>query len=160
MPIRLAIVTDAGAEGLDTITEKDKALLALLKLNAREPVASLARKLGVSRTTIQDRLRRLERDRIIEGYAVKLSDKIAARGIRAFVSIEIMPRRQIEVTRRLAKFPAVEGLYAVSGRYDLIALVAIDDMEALNSLLDSVAEFDGVTGTDSFIILSTKISRR
>ena len=45
----------------NTTTEKDEALLGLLRLNAREPVASLARKLGVSRTTVQDRLRQIGR---------------------------------------------------------------------------------------------------
>ncbi|MGI9464738.1 MAG: Lrp/AsnC family transcriptional regulator, partial [Aestuariivirgaceae bacterium] len=57
------------------LTRKDEELIALLKLNARESVASLARKLGLSRTTVQDRLKRLEEQRVIEGYSVKLSEQ-------------------------------------------------------------------------------------
>ena len=47
------------------MTDKDEELLGHLKLNAREPVAALARKLGVSRTTVQDRLKRLEASGVI-----------------------------------------------------------------------------------------------
>ena len=45
-------------------------LLSLLKANAREPVASLARKLGLSRSAVQERIGRLEREGIIAGYTV------------------------------------------------------------------------------------------
>ena len=50
-----------------SLTPKDEELIALLRVNAREPVASLARKLGLSRTTVQDRLRRLEQQGVIAG---------------------------------------------------------------------------------------------
>ena len=55
------------------LTAKDQELLALLQSNARMPVAELARKLGLSRTTVQDRLRRLEGQCVIAGYGLRLS---------------------------------------------------------------------------------------
>ena len=48
----------------------DHALLALLRDNAREPVAALARRLGLSRTTVQSRLERLERQRVISNISI------------------------------------------------------------------------------------------
>jgi DNA-binding Lrp family transcriptional regulator len=66
-------------------------LIALLRADARQPVASLA--LGLSRT-VQDRLKRLEDSGIIAGYSLKLSRGID-KGIRAIVTIAVEPRRQI-----------------------------------------------------------------
>ncbi len=81
------------------ITPKDVELIALLKADAREPVASLARKLGVSRTTVQDRLRRLEETGVIAAYSIRLSREVDQGGMRAFVTLAVEPRRQIEVAR-------------------------------------------------------------
>ena len=55
------------------LNAKDEELINVLRANAREPVASLARKLGVSRTTVQDRLKRLEEQGVIAGYTLKLA---------------------------------------------------------------------------------------
>ena len=89
------------------LSDKDRELIGLLQINAREPVASLARKLELSRTTVQDRLKRLERARIIEGYALRLTDDAAVAGIKAFVTIEVEPRRTPDVIRALVKMPQI-----------------------------------------------------
>lgn len=142
------------------LTSKDEELLALLKVNAREPVAALARKLGLSRTTVQDRLKRLEDNGTIAGYALKLGRDAEAGGIRAYVTVEVEPRRSIDVSRALLKLPQVETLHTVSGKYDLIALVRSKTAEDMDRMLDQVGLFPGVTGIESSIILSTKLDRR
>ena len=129
------------------ITPKDEELIALLKVDSREPVASLARKLGLSRTTVQDRLRRLEETGVIAAYSVRLSREIDQGGMRAFVTFSVEPRRQIEVGRMLAKFPQIETLNTVSGKFDLIAQVKI-------------GQIPGITRIETSVILSTKLDRR
>jgi DNA-binding Lrp family transcriptional regulator len=141
-------------------TDKDKQLIALLRLNARESTASLARKLGLSRTTVQDRLRKLERDGTIEGYSLKLRSDREAKGVKAFVIIEVEPRRIAEVIQTLRKVPEVETLYSVSGKFDLIALLRTESAEDLDDVLDRIGETTGVEETESAIILSTKLDRR
>jgi DNA-binding Lrp family transcriptional regulator len=142
------------------LTDKDRELLALLRVNAREPVASLARKLNISRTTVQDRLRRLEQTKVIEGYALRLTEDAAANGIKAFVTLEVEPRRTQEVTKALAKVPQVISLHTVSGKFDLMAVVGAANADELDGVLDRIGEVPGVTGTESAIILSTKLDRR
>jgi DNA-binding Lrp family transcriptional regulator len=142
------------------LTPKDDALLALLRVNAREPVAALARKLGVSRTTVQDRLKRLEQAGVVAGYAVRLAEDVEKGGIRAYVTVEVEPRRAIDVGRALQRMPEVETLHTVSGKYDLIAMVRTKSAEDMDRLLDAVGALAGVTGTESAIILSTKVDRR
>lgn len=142
------------------LTAKDRELLSLLRLNARQPVASLARKLGISRTTVQDRIRRLENSGIIAGYAVRLSEDLDQSGIRAYVTVAAEPRRAGEVARSLLRIPEIEALHTVSGKFDMIALVRTGSAEDMDRLLDQVGSVAGVTRTESAIILSTKLDRR
>ena len=142
------------------LTPKDQELIALLKLNAREPVAVLGRKLGLSRTTVQDRLKRLEGQGVIAGYTVRLAEAVERGGIRAYVTVEVEPKRSVEVARALAKIPQVETLHTVSGKVDLIALVRTQSAEEMDKMLDHMGQVPGVTGTESAIVLSTKLDRR
>jgi DNA-binding Lrp family transcriptional regulator len=142
------------------LTAKDDELIALLRVNAREPVASLARKLGLSRTTVQDRLRRLEQNGMIAGYSVKLAREIDRGGIRAYVTISVEPRRQIEVAKVVSRLPQVETLHTVSGKFDLIALVKTASAEDMDRLIDQIGLVAGVTQIETAVILSTKLDRR
>ena len=145
---------------MSIISAKDQELISLLQVNAREPVSALARKLGLSRTTVQDRLRRLEQSGVIAGYQLRLSEGTEQGGIRAFVTMEVEPKRTNEVSRALLKMPQVEALYSVSGKFDLIAVVRTSSAQDLDKLLDVAGVIPGVTGTESAVILSTKFDRR
>jgi DNA-binding Lrp family transcriptional regulator len=145
---------------MTVISAKDQELISLLQVNAREPVSALARKLGLSRTTVQDRLRRLEQSGVIAGYQLRLSEGTEQGGIRAFVTMEVEPKRTNEVSRALLKMPQVEALYSVSGKFDLIAVVRTSSAQDMDKLLDVAGVIPGVTGTESAVILSTKFDRR
>jgi DNA-binding Lrp family transcriptional regulator len=142
------------------LTAKDEELIALLRVNAREPVASLARKLGVSRTTVQDRLRRLEEQNAIAGYTLKLSKDLRGSGISAIVTISVEPRRQIDVAKVIGKFPQIETLHTVSGKFDLMALVKTATAEDMDKMIDQIGVISGVTEIETAVILSTKVDRR
>jgi DNA-binding Lrp family transcriptional regulator len=142
------------------ITPKDEELLALLKVDSREPVAALARKLGLSRTTVQDRLRRLEESGIIAAYSIKLSREMDQGGMRAFVTLSIEPRRQVDVARTLSRFSQIEMLHTVSGKFDLIAQVKTASSERMDNLIDEIGQIPGITRIETSVILSTKLDRR
>ena len=142
------------------LTVKDEDLIALLRVDAREPVASLARKLGVSRTTVQDRLRRLEEQGIIAGYTVKVSRDATSHGISAMVMISAEPRRQVDVAKVVGKFASVQSLHTVSGKFDLMALVKTSTSEDMDKIIDQIGAISGVDGIETAVILSTKVDRR
>ena len=142
------------------MTPKDRELLALLRLNAREPVSSLARKLGVSRSTVQDRIRRLEASGVIAGYTVSLGEDHVAQGVRAMVTISVEPSRSAEVVSSLKHVPALDAIHSVSGKFDLVAVARTASPAEMDTLLDSIGRVPGVVRTESAIILSTKLDRR
>ena len=141
------------------LTDGDLSLINLLKANARASVSELARQLGVSRTTAQDRLSRLEEKGVIAGYTVRLSAETSEAGVSAYVMIAFEPRKAASIVKTLKTFQAIETLQSVSGKIDLMARVAVDTPEALDRLLDKIGAIDGVVSTESALVLSTKLDR-
>ena len=136
----------------------DAKLIALLRANAREPTASLARKLGLARSTVQERIARLEREGTIKGYTVKLSEE-AVGHLRAVVMISTDPKQADRVGAELKKLTEVRSLAAVSGASDLIATVEAESPARLDAALDRIGKIHGVARTVSSIVLSEKFSR-
>lgn len=139
--------------------DTDTQLLALLKANAREPTASLARKLGLARSTVQERIARLEREGAIKGYTVRLLDDAEARRLRAIVMISADPKQADRVSGELKRMTEVRALSAVSGAYDMMAMVETETTARMDAALDRIGKATGVARTVSSIILSEKFSR-
>lgn len=140
------------------LTDKDQELIGLLKQDARASVSSLARRLGVSRSTVQDRLNRLEEQGVITGYQVVLAAPQRP-GLRAMVMMEVAQRNAAGIVSVLERVPELSSLYTVAGKYDLVGVVEASDPEKLDSVLDKVSSIQGISRTESVVILSTKLDR-
>ena len=136
--------------------ELDDALLRHLQENARLSVAELSRRLSVSRSTVSDRLERLQRLGVIRGFTVLLGEESARHRVRAHVMVNVSTGQASGLVRSLRRIPGVLRAYAVSGIYDFIVLVEADSTEQLDGVLDQVRELHGVERTLTSIILSTK----
>ena len=145
--------------GETTMDDLDQHLLARLRDNARAPVAELARALGLSRTTIQSRLARLERTGVIAGYAVRLSQAREAALIHAFVMLTVEPKQASAVTAALRRLSGVRRLQSVSGPFDMIATVEAADVSEMDGLIDEIGALKGVERTNSSLVLATKFDR-
>jgi len=141
------------------LDDTDRALLALLRENARAPTTELARRLKLSRTTVQSRLSRLERTRAIAGYTVTAPADEEAALVRAHILITLEPRKAAPIEAALRRIPELRTLHSVSGPFDLIAVVAAASIGELDSLIDRIGLLDGVERTTSAIVLSTRIQR-
>jgi DNA-binding Lrp family transcriptional regulator len=141
------------------LDDTDRALLARLRDNARATTAELARQLGIARTTVQSRLARLERERVIAGYTVVVPDEAEAALVRAHVFITARPKAGAGIEAALRKIAEVRTLLSVSGPFDLIAVLAAGSIGELDRLIDRIGALDGVERTTSAIVLSTRIHR-
>ena len=141
------------------MTPKDRQLLDLLRANARESVAELARKLGVARTTVQERLRRLEASGAIAGYTVRLGQTAERPALTAHVLLEVNPKRADGVIRELKALPLIRGLYALSGAFDYLAIIETGSTHEMDGILDRIGRLDGVAKTETSIVLSVKFER-
>ena len=147
------------ANGTGQMDELDRRLLDLLRENARAPAAQLARALGVSRTTLQSRLERLERTGVITGYTVRLADAHERGQIHAYVLMTVSHKQSAAVVQAVRKLSGVRLLQSVSGPFDLIARAVAPGVKEMDALIDALGALPGVERTTSSIVLSTKVDR-
>jgi DNA-binding Lrp family transcriptional regulator len=141
------------------MSPQDEKLLLNLRQNARISVSDLARQLNVSRSTVQNRLARLEATGVIRGYSVVLGADYAASQVEAHVSIKVFQKLTARTNRALEAISQVSQLFSVSGEYDLIAIVQARSLEQLSMILDGIGNLEGVERTNSAVVLETRFRR-
>ncbi len=137
----------------------DERLLTLLEADARISVTALAARLKLARSTVQDRLNRLERSGVIRGYTIRRADDRTTRLIRAQAMLSIDPKLSERIVADLKALPELKRLVTISGEFDLIAEIAAETTERLDTLLDHIGRLKGVQRTMSSIVLSVKAER-
>lgn len=141
------------------LDEMDRRILALLRENARAPAVELARRAGISRTTLQARIERMERARVIAGYTIRSGGEDERQAIRAHVMITAAPKLSSALEAALRRIPELRTLHSVSGPFDLVAIVVVETVDAMDRLIDRIGALEGVERTTTAIILSTRIDR-
>lgn len=130
-------------------------LLGLLRANARTSIAEIAKRLCVSRATVSNRIRRLERAGVIVGYTVRIRPDAEAPQIKAWMSVAVEGDRTREVVRVLLGEPAVMSLHDTNGRWDLLAELRAGSVAELSAVLDRVRRIKGIETTETSIHLQT-----
>jgi DNA-binding Lrp family transcriptional regulator len=135
--------------------DTDRQLIALLRRDARMNVATLASKLGLSRGTITNRLRKLEDDQVIVGYTVRLKPDAEPNHIRAWMGVLVEGNQTRAVTASLLGEPGVEALHDTNGRWDLLAELRAESMGELSKVLERIRLIKGIANTETNILLAT-----
>lgn len=141
------------------LSPSDEPLLSILREDARASTAEIARRLGLSRTTVQSRIQRLERDGVIRGYTVRVAEEVERDRLRAHILITVGPKKSAAVVRALHQLPEVRSLHSVSGTHDLVAIAVATGVQDMDWLTDRIGALDGVERTTTSLILSTKFER-
>ncbi|CAN5386145.1 Lrp/AsnC family transcriptional regulator [soil metagenome] len=135
--------------------ETDHQLISLLRQDARLSIAALASKLGVSRGTVTNRIRRLEDDKVIVGYTVRLRPDVPQSEIKAWMSIAVEGNQTRTVIASLLGEPGVATLHDTNGRWDLLAELRAENLPALAKVLERIRLLKGISNTETSIHLET-----
>ncbi len=133
----------------------DQQLIALLRLDARSTVATLAHKLKVSRGTVTNRIARLESEGVIVGYTVRLRPDSQPNDIRAWTSIAVEGNQTRAVIVTLLGEPGVASLHDTNGRWDLLAELRAPNLGAMAEVLERMRLIKGIGATETSIHLQT-----
>ena len=135
--------------------DTDQKLIALLRQNARESVATLAARLKVSRGTVTNRIAKLEDQGLIVGYTVRLRPDVQTNDIRAWMSIAVEGNTTRAVIATLLGEPGVATLHDTNGRWDLLAELRAANLADLSSVLERIRLVKGIRNTETSIHLET-----
>lgn len=133
----------------------DARLIALLCDNARLTLTALAHRMALSRTAVQARMARLERDGVIIGYRAVLSDRHAARddALGAVLSVTFSQRPCSPVVEKFRHWPEITHYYSVTGAPDAYVIVRVGDAQDLSRLVDRLSGLEGVGSVRSAVVL-------
>ncbi len=133
----------------------DQKLISLLRQHARTSVAVLARKLGVSRGTVSNRIARLEDAGVIVGYTLRLRPDAHPQQIGAWMSIAVAGNETRAVIASLLGEPAVASLHDTNGRWDLLAELRAGNLSELSQALERIRLIRGISSSETSIHLQT-----
>ncbi|MBL1255709.1 Lrp/AsnC family transcriptional regulator [Methylocystis sp. Sn-Cys] len=132
----------------------DRRLIAELRADGRASLSELAKRLGVSRGTVQNRLDRLIESEVILGFTVRLKSVADDDRIRAIMMIEVAGKSTRRVVQVLRGLPEIHALYSTNGAYDLIAEIEVANLGEFDRVLSTVRSIEGVARSETSLLLA------
>ncbi len=142
------------------LDELDGRILALLEANGRESATKLAAKVGLSRSAVQERVARLERDGIIQGYTIRRGSGSPPAGVEAYLFVRLEGAACPRVAPLVRELPEVLTIESLAGELDMLIRVRAPDMAALNALRERVARLPEVRTVTTSPVLAVHLDRR
>ena len=134
---------------------KDLRLIALLRENARASVAQLAKQLGVSRGTVQNRIDKLVENHVLLGFTVRTAGEVAAHRVRAVMMISVEGDSSDAILKALRGYPEVRALHTTNGRWDIVAELGAESLGSFDEVLRSIRTIRGISNSETSLLLST-----
>jgi len=134
------------------ITQTDRRLLAALRIHARASLTELAAATQVSRATVKTRLDRLIEGGVIRRFTIE-TDLDDRDGVRAITTMELQGSVARSVIRALRKIPEVTALHSTNGKWDLVAEIRTDNLQAIDRILRRIREISGVLNSETSLLL-------
>jgi DNA-binding Lrp family transcriptional regulator len=137
------------------LDEKDRQILELLRADARLPLKTLAARIGLARSTLRDRLSRLEADGIIRGYRADIAD--GGTGVSAYLFIRLKSTPAPALIALLRRMPEVRSCTSLTGDIDLLVEIAAPTTDRVNALRDRISSHEMVADLTTSIVLDRNI---
>lgn len=138
----------------------DKRIIRELQRNARASTSTIAQALGVARSTVHERIARMEKDGTIAGYSVVLSRNPGDETVQILMMLEIRQQDTRKVLQRLNTYPEIQVVFSINGEFDLFLSAEAPRVEDLDILIDEIGEIPGVVRTTTSVVFGRRIDRR
>ncbi|MBA2725473.1 MAG: Lrp/AsnC family transcriptional regulator [Actinobacteria bacterium] len=138
---------------------RDRKILAALEKNARLTYQEIGELVGLSASSVHERVRKLEKKGVVKGYRAEIDRVAVGLPITAFVSLALSPNSPPDIPGLIAEFPSVESCYSVAGDNSYALVVRAPSTTDLEELVDALRGKLEVT-TRTTIVLSTPFEHR
>jgi Lrp/AsnC family leucine-responsive transcriptional regulator len=138
----------------------DRKILLALLAKGRSTFAELASQVGLTAPTVHDRVKKLERSGVIEGYTAIVNPGSLGYDITAIVSISVEPNVSVpDYVDRLEEISEIQKCFSVAGADDYVAIVLTRTPKTLERVLQRMRSLPGTRSTKAAIVMSNPISR-
>ena len=139
------------------LDDKDRKILSLVQRDAKLAQSEIARQVGLSTASVNERLRKLEQAGVIRGYAAHINAAAVGVTVTAFIEVFIEhPRYEADFIDTVLKLDQVLECHHVTGEFSLLLKVRVNDMGGLQQLLlRELNALEGVRQTRTVMVLST-----
>jgi len=134
--------------------ELDYKILEKLNENARKSYREIARELKVSLSTISNRIKKLEDEKVIEGYIPLINQEKIGYDLTAVINVKISHGKLIEVQEKISIDKHVSGVFDITGDWDSLIIAHFKDRRDLNGFIKGVLAMDNVEKTNTQIVLN------
>ncbi|MEK6838306.1 MAG: Lrp/AsnC family transcriptional regulator [Candidatus Thermoplasmatota archaeon] len=136
------------------LDDLDVAILRRLNQDARKSFRDIARELEVSISTVSNRVKRLESEGIILGYAPLLDEKKLGYDVLAVIGVRISKGKLLEVQRKIAREDKVVEVYDVTGEYDSVIIARFRNTKELDAFIKKLVAMENVDRTYTQVVLN------
>ncbi len=138
----------------------DRGILEGLQDNCKQSLAALGEKVGLSAPSVVDRIHKLEEAGVIRGYAALLDARRVGKDVTAFIGVSTdRPAAIRSFAREVSLMDEALDCHHVTGSHTLMLKVKTRNTETLEGLIDRVRDLEGVTRTETLVVLSTHVER-
>jgi Lrp/AsnC family leucine-responsive transcriptional regulator len=134
----------------------DRHILSLLQENCKLPLARIGERVGLSAPSVAERIDKLEKNGVIRGYTAVLDGRKLGKDITAFIGVFVdHPRLIAKFEKEIDRFEDVQECHHVTGQHTLLLKVKVDNTSALEDLIRKLRSLEGVSRTETSVVLST-----
>ena len=137
------------------LDDLDRRLISLLRSDGRAPVTTLARRLGVTRATVNARLARLVDDGIVLGFTARVREDHGDDEVRAISLVEVTGRNTTDVIKQLRGLPEIQSLHTTNGGWDLVAEIRCSSLREFDDVLREIRTCEGVINSETSLLLNS-----
>lgn len=133
----------------------DRKIITVLGKDARTSLRKISELVDVSLGTVSNRVKKMEKKGIIEGYSVILNPDHIGWELNVVIGLRIQKGRLIEIQEKIATDSRVYGVYDVTGDFDSMILARAKNRKDLDDLSKNVLSIDGVERSITHLVLNT-----
>ncbi len=138
----------------------DRAILELLQVNCKQPLAAIGQKVGLSAPAVMERIHKLEEAGVVTAYVALVDARQVGKDVAAFIGISTdHPRTIGALEREIASIDAVLECHHVTGVHTFVVKLKAGNTAALETLIDRIRSLEGVSRTETMVVLSTAAER-
>ena len=136
------------------LEELDRKILGMLNKDARMSFTRIAKKIKISPTTLNSKVRELEESGVLKGYIPLIDREFAGYKLLAVINLRVQHGQYIEVQEVITRFPEVQAVYEVAGEWDLILVCYFKGRDELTNFLKNALPLSNIERTLTHLVLN------